>query len=99
MAMWSFHIELIKIIVQEEPGVYYPRCVRTANEAPKQFGTAPQAVPIPEDFVEEEVYAEEAEGDSEEEEGTIDAEKIKVDEFTISEPDADEDVPPESEEL
>src|SRR6185436_10889920 len=41
MAMWTFHIELIKIIVSEETGIFYPRCVRTMGDAPKQFGNAP----------------------------------------------------------
>ena len=99
MAVWSFHVELFKIIVQEEAGAVYPRCVRTTGEAPKQFGTAPVLVPVPEDFVEEEVYAEDSESDSEDEEGVVDTEKIKVDEFTISEPDADEETPPETEEI
>ncbi|MBK5285671.1 MAG: hypothetical protein JJE25_09735 [Bacteroidia bacterium] len=99
LAMWSFHVELIKIIVNEETGASYPRCVRTVGEAPKQFGTAPGTVPVPEDFVEEEVYVEESESELEEDGEMLDSEKIKPDEFTISEPDADEDAPPESEEI
>jgi len=55
-AQWAFHIELIKIIVGEEPGAVYPRCVKTAGEAPKQYGsTVLGAVPEPEDFDEEAV--------------------------------------------
>ena len=98
MTMWTFHIELIKIFVNEEAGVNYPRCVRTTGDAPKQFGATPAAVPVPEDFVEEEVYAEEQGIDSEEE-GEIDAEKIKPDEFTITEPDSEEDPPAGREEV
>src|SRR5260221_643985 len=98
MAMWSFHIELIKIMVSEEAGAFYPRCVRTLGEAPKQFGTTPAAVPVPEDFVEEEVYVEEVESESDEE-AEIDTEKIKPDEFTITEPDAEEDATGEGEEI
>ena len=53
---WAFHIELIKIIVGEEPGAVYPRCVKTAGEAPKQYGsTVLGAVPEPEDFDEDSV--------------------------------------------
>ncbi|HLG34914.1 MAG TPA: hypothetical protein VI757_08555 [Bacteroidia bacterium] len=101
MAMWTFHLELIKIIVSEETGIFYPRCVRTAGDAPKQFGIMPEVVPVPEDFVEEEVYAEEPETDveNEEEEEVLDTEKIKPDEFTITEPDAEEDAPSEGEEV
>jgi len=94
MAMWTFHIELIKIIVSEEAGVSYPRCVRTAGDAPKQFGTSPEVVPVPEDFVEEE-FAVEAEIEVEGEEVDTDTEPIKVDEFSPSEPDAEEDAPAE----
>jgi hypothetical protein len=51
---WGFHIELIKILVSDEAGVRYPRCVKTAGEAPKQYGTTVLgAVPPPEDFDEE----------------------------------------------
>ena len=53
---WGFHIELIKIIVADEPGAKYPRCVKTTGEAPKQYGsTVFGAVPEPEDFDEEAV--------------------------------------------
>ncbi|MEY4602913.1 MAG: hypothetical protein RIT43_205 [Bacteroidota bacterium] len=48
---WSFRIELIKIIVQEEAGATYPRCIKSAGEAPKQFGNLiVGALPTPEDF-------------------------------------------------
>jgi hypothetical protein len=50
-AQWGFHIELVKIMVAEENGARYPRCVKTAGEAPKQFGsTVLGAIPDPEDF-------------------------------------------------
>ena len=50
-AMWTFHIELIKIFVNEEPGVTYPRCIKVTGEPPKQYGiTNLGAVPEPEDF-------------------------------------------------
>jgi hypothetical protein len=48
---WSFRVELIKILAQEEIGVFYPRCTKVNGEAPKQYiSTAPPAVPSPEDF-------------------------------------------------
>ncbi len=50
-AMWTFHIELMKILVNEEAGAAYPRCIKVIGEAPKQFGiTNLGAVPEPEDF-------------------------------------------------
>ena len=53
-AQWGFHVELIKILVTDEAGARYPRCVKTAGEAPKQYGsTVLGAVPQPEDFDEE----------------------------------------------
>jgi len=50
-AMWWFHVELIKILVNEEAGATYPRSVKVIGEAPKQYGiTNLGAVPEPEDF-------------------------------------------------
>jgi hypothetical protein len=50
-AMWTFHIELVKIFVNEEIGASYPRCIKVIGEAPKQYGvTNLGAVPEPEDF-------------------------------------------------
>jgi hypothetical protein len=57
---WTFRIELIKIIVNEEIGASYPRCIKVAGEAPKQYGvTNLGAVPEPEDFDEALVSLEE----------------------------------------
>lgn len=98
ITMWTFHIELIKIFVNEDAGANYARCVRTVGDAPKQFGATPAIVPVPEDFVEEEVYVEEPESESEEV-SDVDDEKIKPDEFTITEPDSEEDTPAEGEEV
>lgn len=92
ITMWAFHVELLKIIVSEEAGVSYPRCVKINSDAPKQYGTSPEAVPVPEDFVEEELVEEsEVEGEVETVDG--DSETIKVDDFTPS--DSDEDAPSE----
>src|SRR6201986_5110437 len=41
---FDFHVELMKIILDETPGVTYPTVVKSVGEAPKQFGnvvTAP----------------------------------------------------------
>lgn len=35
---FDFHVELMKIILDESPGVTYPAVVRSVGEAPKQFG-------------------------------------------------------------
>ena len=49
--MWSFRMELIKIVVNEETGINYPRCIKVTGDAPKQYGvTNLGAVPEPEDF-------------------------------------------------
>jgi hypothetical protein len=35
---FDFHVELLKIILDETPGTVYPAVVRSSGEAPKQFG-------------------------------------------------------------
>ncbi|MES2268124.1 MAG: hypothetical protein V4520_15295 [Bacteroidota bacterium] len=35
---FDFHVELMKIILEDTPGVTYPAVVRSVGEAPKQFG-------------------------------------------------------------
>ena len=50
-APWIFHIELIKINREEDPGATYPRCVKSMGDAPKQYQTDNIAtLPVPEDF-------------------------------------------------
>ena len=50
-ALWTFRIELIKILVNEEIGINYPRCIKVTGEAPKQYGvTNLGVIPEPEDF-------------------------------------------------
>jgi len=90
---WSFHVELLKIIVSEEAGVMYPRCVKINGEAPKQHDAGPKPVPIPEDFIEEEVLVEEPAEASEPDEADAEdgVEKISLDEFAPGEPDAEEE--------
>lgn len=36
---WTFRIELIKINREEDPHAKYPRCVKSINDAPKQYNT------------------------------------------------------------
>jgi hypothetical protein len=35
---FDFHVELMKIILEDTPGTTYPAVVRSVGEAPKQFG-------------------------------------------------------------
>ncbi|WPV00245.1 hypothetical protein SNE26_00520 [Mucilaginibacter sp. cycad4] len=50
---FDFHVELMKIILDETPGTTYPSVVKSVGEAPKQFGNAfnPTVLPpVTEDF-------------------------------------------------
>lgn len=50
---FDFHVELMKIILDETPGTTYPAVVKSVGEAPKQFGNAFNATvlpPVTEDF-------------------------------------------------
>jgi hypothetical protein len=61
---FDFHVELLKILLDENPSVTYPAVVRSVGEPPKQFGNVfnPSAMPPGEeefDFLNEEEFAEE----------------------------------------
>src|SRR5258708_7119543 len=50
---FDFHVELMKIILEETPGIVYPTVVKSVGEAPKQFGNVlntPIATPEGDDF-------------------------------------------------
>ena len=50
---FDFHVELMKIILDETPGTVYPAVIKSVGEAPKQFGNAFNPTIIPptnEDF-------------------------------------------------
>ena len=50
---FDFHVELMKIILDDTPGVVYPAVIKSVGEAPKQFGnalTTPIAAPEGDDF-------------------------------------------------
>ncbi|MGZ3751730.1 MAG: IS1096 element passenger TnpR family protein [Mucilaginibacter sp.] len=50
---FDFHVELLKIILDETPGVTYPAIIKSVGEAPKQFGNIfnPTILPpVSEDF-------------------------------------------------
>ena len=61
---FDFHVELMKIILEDAPGVSYPAVIKSVGEAPKQFGNVitPTATPAPNDdfdFLNEMAYSEE----------------------------------------
>jgi len=85
---FDFHVELMKIILDEAPGTTYPAVVRSVGEAPKQFGNvfnpAAAAADAPDedfDFLHEMAYnPEDAEDFSEvTDTGIDDVEEKKVD--------------------
>jgi hypothetical protein len=50
---FDFHVELMKIILEETPGLVYPAVIKSVGEGPKQFGnvlSAPTAPPEGDDF-------------------------------------------------
>lgn len=50
---FDFHVELMKIILDETPGTIYPAVIKSVGEAPKQFGNVFNPTVIPptnEDF-------------------------------------------------
>ncbi len=61
---FDFHVELLKIILEETPGTVYPVIVKSVGEPPKQFGNltgavAPPAVSEEFDFLNELAFSEE----------------------------------------
>ena len=46
---FDFHVELMKIILDDAPGVVYPAVIKSVGEAPKQFGNTPIVSPGVED--------------------------------------------------
>lgn len=50
---FDFHVELMKIILDDAPGVTYPAVIKSVGEAPKQFGNSFNPTTLPaanEDF-------------------------------------------------
>lgn len=94
---FDFHVELMKIILDDAPGVTYPAVVRSVGEAPKQFGNVfnPAAAAATEagdedfDFLNEMAYnhddadefSEVTEGVEDEEETKSEDEEVEEDEF------------------
>lgn len=57
---FDFHVELMKIILEDAPGVTYPAVIKSVGEAPKQFGNVFTPTAQPEatgdfDFLNEEM--------------------------------------------
>jgi hypothetical protein len=44
---FDFHVELMKIILEDAPGVNYPAVIKSVGEAPKQFGNVFTPVSLP----------------------------------------------------
>src|ERR1700744_1107654 len=94
---FDFHVELMKIILDDAPGVTYPAVIKSVGEAPKQFGNVfnPTALPAESeefDFLNELAFDEEdAEDFSEvDETGEVAVKKPadeEEDEFTSEFPD------------
>jgi hypothetical protein len=66
---FDFHVELLKIILDENPGTQYPAIIKSVGEAPKQFGNVFNPAVLPPaadefDFLNELEFSEE---DAEEE--------------------------------
>ncbi len=50
---FDFHVELMKIILDDTPGVTYPAVIKSVGEAPKQFGNViniAAVTPVADDF-------------------------------------------------
>ena len=76
---WTFRIELVKIIVNTEAHVEYPRCTRTIGEAPKQYGNIIAGpLPVPEDFEGDEIIEESAEEIFSESADVVDVDEVPV---------------------
>jgi hypothetical protein len=84
---FDFHVELMKIILDEATGITYPAVIKSTGEAPKQFGNVlniPTAGPEGDDFdfLNEMAIGEEDAEDFSEISETVDEEEVvaKVDE-------------------
>jgi hypothetical protein len=60
---FDFHVELLKIILEETPGTIYPKVIKSSGDAPKQFGNIVTPAPVISgedlDFLNELAYGEE----------------------------------------
>lgn len=92
---FDFHVELMKIILDETPGLTYPAVIKSIGEAPKQFGNAPIVSAEAEDdldFLNEMIFNEDEEDEvfSEIAETVDDREEVKKENDEEEEDDDDE---------
>ncbi|WP_295674200.1 hypothetical protein [uncultured Mucilaginibacter sp.] len=90
---FDFHVELMKIILDETPGTSYPAVIKSVGEAPKQFGNVvtPTAAPAASDdfdFLNEMSYGEE---DAEDFTEIADTDEIGEEDKTTAVEDEEED--------
>lgn len=90
---FDFHVELMKIILDETPGTSYPAVIKSVGEAPKQFGNVitPAAAPAVSDdfdFLNEMSYGEE---DAEDFTEIADTDEIGEEDKTAAIEDEEED--------
>jgi hypothetical protein len=91
---FDFHVELLKIILDDNPGTTYPAVVKSTGEAPKQFGNVFNPTILPPasedfDFLNELEFSEEdtEEGFSE----VSEADDLEVHDEPVEAPDEEED--------
>jgi hypothetical protein len=91
---FDFHVELLKIILEENPGTTYPAVVKSTGEAPKQFGNVFNPTILPPasedfDFLNEMEFSEEdtEEGFSE----VSDSDDLEVHDEPVEAADEEED--------
>jgi hypothetical protein len=90
---FDFHVELMKIILEDAPGVSYPAVIKSVGEAPKQFGNmvTPTVAPAANDdfdFLNEMAYSEE---DAEDFTEITDTDEVGVEEKKIAGGDDEEE--------
>ena len=92
---FDFHVELMKIILEDTPGVTYPAVIKSVGEAPKQFGNTLSSATIPAtsddfDFLNEMAYSPEDAEDFSEVTDTGETETVIKPAVTDDEEDEDE---------
>lgn len=93
---FDFHVELLKIILDETPGTTYPAIIKSVGEAPKQFGNVFNPTILPPaseefDFLNEMEFAEEDAEEGFTEVGEVaDADEVEHDEPIEADEEEDE---------
>jgi hypothetical protein len=76
-ANWTFFVELLKILPNEQAVKMYPVCVKTVGEAPKQYNLVSKPVVVDEEFDESMAEEEVAEDITEEAEESVEMDEIE----------------------